>query len=64
MATNSTNNQTIPIPLPVEIRKRLGELREEARILRDLLPVAERAERVQRLSLKASDQQEGHTDDC
>ncbi len=34
------------IPDPATIRQRLDELRSEARILRELLPVAERRQRL------------------
>lgn len=34
------------IPDPATIRQRLDELRSEARILRELLPVAERRQRM------------------
>lgn len=46
------------IPDPATIRNRLDELRSEARILRELLPVAERR---QRLATRQPKRQEGAT---
>ena len=40
------------IPDPVTIRNRLDELRSEARILRELLPVAERRQRLATRQIK------------
>lgn len=48
------------IPDPATIRNRLDELRSEARILRELLPVAERR---QRLIARQASQREVPTDD-
>ncbi|NLF70551.1 MAG: hypothetical protein GX575_16090 [Candidatus Anammoximicrobium sp.] len=48
------------IPDPATIRQRLDDLRSEARILRELLPVAERR---QRLATRQTKQREGGTDE-
>ncbi|NLF72449.1 MAG: hypothetical protein GX575_25725 [Candidatus Anammoximicrobium sp.] len=48
------------IPDPATIRQRLDELRAEARILRELLPVAERR---QRQALRHTQQREGTRDE-
>jgi hypothetical protein len=47
------------IPDPATIRNRLDELRSEARILRELLPVAERR---QRQATRQTKQREGQAD--
>lgn len=49
------------IPDPATIRQRLDELRAESRILRELLPVAERR---QRLATRQTKQREGTSDDA
>ena len=61
MATSTAERQPLveSIPDPATIRNRLDELRSEARILRELLPVAERR---QRLVARQAQQREVQTD--
>ncbi len=45
-STPSTERVVDSIPAPKAIRARLAEIRAEARILREILPAAERRERM------------------
>ena len=55
VSEKSTPPLVASIPDPATIRSRLDELRSEARILRELLPVAER---WQRLATRQTEQRE------
>lgn len=62
MTTSTSDRQPLVelIPAPATIRARLDELHAEARILRELLPVAERRERLTKRQQHVQ-QREGQT---